>query len=250
MPDFHAMLRSIAFLESETKVYLVSIGLGPATAQTLVRRSGLSRPATNAAIDSLMSKGLMTSHRQGKRSLYSAESGARLLAYAESQSRAFGTKLKELSESLEDLEMLRKGERPTVKFFEGIEGLKAILLDIARSDASSTEEIANMDAIRKVLSETEIAPVQGILAKRKTKGRALLLGTVKKVRPGVEAKSLPSKEFGFYGDIVIYGDKVAMVTFKDKVVGAVIENGILADTLKALFALAWKGAGEYPKIKD
>lgn len=250
MLDYPALLKSLGLNDSETKIYLVSLELGPAPAQMLVKRGGFSRPSTYVAIESLVTKGLMSSQPMGKRHLYTAEPPDRLVAFAESQARAFTTKVQQMSEAVEGLRMMQHGERPTVKFYEGVEGLKAILHDLVTSNAEKLDEIANIDAMRQIFSIEELKPAQAILNKKKMKGRALLLGNVSFVRPGVEARLLPKNIFNFQGDILIYGDKIAMVTYTGKIIGAVIENNVLADTYRGLFDLAWKGAQDFPQPEN
>jgi sugar-specific transcriptional regulator TrmB len=248
MANYTPLLRSLGLNESEADIYLTGLEIGPSSAQTLVKRTGYSRPAAYDAIDALLEKGLLSSQKRGKRFLYAAEPPERLVAFAESQAKVFESRVKQAASAVEDLKMLQHGERPTVKFFEGIEGLKAILLDVVSSKPETTLEIANLDAVNTFLSVTERKAVQSILVKNKSKGRALLLGEVARVRPGVEARVLPKGTFDFYGDLLVYGDKISMVTFKDRIVGAVVENGILADTWRVLFDLAWKGASSFPKV--
>jgi sugar-specific transcriptional regulator TrmB len=242
MPDYLGLLRSVGLNESEANIYLTSLESGPAPAQVLVKKSGFSRPAAYQAIDLLMQKGLFSSVLRGKRHVYTAEPPERLVHYASSYVKKLETKVGEISEAVGDLKLLQHGERPLVKFYEGVQGLKTILQDIVDSKPASTEEIANLDAVKEIFSTAELRAIQNILVKQKAKGRALLMGEVSQTRKGTETRVLPKGFFPFYGDLVIYGDKLAMVSFKGKIIGVVIESKILADTHRALFELAWKGA--------
>lgn len=247
MPDYKSLLRSIGLNESEVAVYLTSLELGPAQAQLLVKRSGFSRPATYLAIEQLTKKGLLSSVLRGKRHLYAAEPPERLLNYGRARLDNMATKLTEVESVLEDLRLMQKGERPSAKFFEGPLGLRSILQDLVASKPESVDEICNIDSMRKLFSAKELEAAQNILDKHKARGRALFAGRISAVRKGVEARILP-KEFQFDGDILIYNNKIAMVSYKDKILGVVIENPILANTYRVLFELAWRGAREYPKF--
>ena len=247
MPDYKNLLRSIGLNESEAAVYLAALESGPAQPQALVKRSGFSRPATYLAIEQLVHKGLMSSVQKGKRFVYAAEPPERLVNFGRSQVNNLQIKVGEIERVIEDLHLMQRGERPSVKSFEGADGLKAILQDLVASKPESTEEIVNIDVLRKVFSNEELEAAQNILSKFKAKGRALLAGKVSAVRSGVQARLLP-EEFVFHGDILIFGNKIAMVSYKDKVMGVVIENAVLADTYRALFELAWRGAKEFPEF--
>lgn len=248
MTDFSSIIKTAGLSESEAKTYLASLQIGTAPANILVSRVKFSRPATYAAIEALIKKGLLSSQKRGKRRFYTAEPPERLVSYAESQAKLFNDKIKDLAALVQDLKYIQHGERPTVRFYEGLEGLKSILQEIVSDKPEVTLEIANMDAVSAVLSPTERQAVQKILIKNKSRGRAFLSGEVAKVRPGVKVRILPKDSFSFFGDLVIFGDKIAMVTFKDKIIGAVVENKILADTWRVLFELAWKGAADCKEV--
>jgi hypothetical protein len=50
------------------------------------------------------------------------------------------------------------------------------------------------------------------------------------------------KKFG--GDIFIYGNKVAFSTLHGKIITVIIESQEIADTVQALFDLAWGKEGK------
>lgn len=230
---------------SESKVYLAALTHGPSTVLDLAKRANLSRPATYDAIESLTKKGAVSSFLHGKRNRYTAESPERLLAFAESESRKMASTLREFADVVGDLKLLQGGERPTVKFFEGVEGLRAIAEDLITTNPDRTDEIANLDAVNEIFSGEELKRIRSVLVKLKARGRALLGGTAPTARPEVEARVLPP-EYKFYGDLVIYGNKVALITFKGKLIGVVVENQVIADTMRALFDVAWRSAKEFP----
>lgn len=246
MTDYVSLLRSIGLNESEAKVYLTNLELGPSPAHILVKRSGFSRPATYQAIDMLLEKGLMTSVLRGKRNVYIAESPDRLMGVGQLQVKNLQSKVDDLQSVLDSLKLMQRGDRPVMRFVEGLDGLKIILQDLADTRPESTMEITNVDALRKIFSVEELKSVQGILSDFKATGRALLAGDVQFVRKGVEARILKGNPFNFAGDFIAYGNKLAIVSYKEKLIGVVIESQVIADTFRVLFDLAWRGAEEFP----
>ncbi|MBP9864592.1 hypothetical protein KBC54_04050 [Patescibacteria group bacterium] len=244
MQDPIAALKAIDLNESEAKIYITSLEIGPSSPQRLVERSGFSRPATYLAIEQLVQKGLMTSTMSGKRQLYSAESPDRLTGYTKTFLQKMEAKAAHITEVVEALKLIQHRDRPQVKLYEGIQGIKAILQDLVDSKPDATEEIVNIDAVKKVFTTAELTAAQNILSKRKTKGRAIFYGEVSEVRSGIEARFLPANSFPFQGDLLLYGTKVAMVTYTDHVMGVVVENKAIADTYHTLFELAWKGCSK------
>jgi sugar-specific transcriptional regulator TrmB len=247
--DYVQLLKSIGLNESEAKVYITSLEIGAAPAHILVTRSGFSRPATYQAIDLLIEKGLLISVLRGKRNVYIAESPEKLASYGEIQLSNFEHRVNDLKRATEEMRLLQRGERPVVKFYEGLDGLKMILSDVGDTKPESTTEIVNVDALGKVFTKEELAGLQTYLSKLRSNGRALLAGDVRVVRKGVEARILPGKEYPFAGDFLAYGNKLAIVTYQGKLVGVVIESEVIADTFRTLFDFAWKGATEYPLMK-
>ncbi|MFA5130726.1 MAG: helix-turn-helix domain-containing protein [Patescibacteria group bacterium] len=249
MTDYVSLLRSIGLNESEAKVYLTNLEIGPAPAHILVKRSGFSRPATYQAIDILLEKGLITSVLRGKRNVYIAESPERLLNFGDVQVQHLQSQVNDLRSVIDTLKLMQRGDRPVMRFVEGLDGLKMILRDIADTQPESTTEITNVDALGKVFSIEELKEVQGTLSDLKIEGRALLAGKVGSIRKGVKARVLPGNIFNFSGDFIAYGNKLAIVSFTEKLIGVVIESQVIADTFRTLFNFAWVGAQDYPVIE-
>jgi hypothetical protein len=56
--------------------------------------------------------------------------------------------------------------------------------------------------------------------------------------------TVPSDQFPFQHEAMVYGDKFALVNYKkgEKLIGIVINHPQIAKTMRAWFELAWKGA--------
>jgi len=150
MADLKAIFNAIGFLKSETKTYLAGLELGPATVIDLSKKTGLSRQATYQAIKLLSERGILSSMQQGKKTYYVAESPKKLLSYAKRYEANVKERLKELEEAVPELSLLVGGEKPVVRLFEGKEGSRAILEDIALSKPKEVWEIGDLVAFRKV----------------------------------------------------------------------------------------------------
>lgn len=249
MIDYVQLLKSIGLNESEAKVYVTSLEIGPAPAHILVHRSGFSRPATYQAVDLLLEKGLLTSATRGKRKVYIAEPPEKLVQFGDSQIRNLQSKVDDIRRAADQLNMLQKGEKPVVTLYEGLDGLKRILTDIAETRPEETIEISNVDSLNSVFTTEELDSLQGYLSKLKSKGKSILLGEVSVVRKGAEVRLLPKGSYSFNGEILMYGNKLAISTYKGKMFGVVIESEEVVKTFKALFDIAWRNAEEYPLKK-
>ena len=244
MKDVSQILKSLGFLESEIKTYLAALKLGPSNVVDLTKEAGLSRQAIYTAIDALTERGIMSSAVIGKKRFYAAERPDKLLAYAKRREADIKENIGDLEKAVPELELQAGGEKPIVRVFEGKEGLKAIIDDIRLTDTKEMEEVADLDAMYKVLTTEDLANMRMELSRSSAKVAGLYSGLPQgtEVRPDLlNRQLLPEKYAGFKSNISVYGDKVALVTFEGKMYSTIIESKLLARTVKMLLDLARQG---------
>lgn len=252
--QWNKLLKSLGFTESESAIYLLSLEMGPASVQNLARKAHVSRVTTYAVIESLSSHGLMSSMQKGKKKLYASESPERLLSFVGGRVKTLEATFKEVEQLLPDLKLLQRGERPLVKFFEGKEGVAAFVTDVMQVKPATFDEFGDHDAIRSMVPVEELQPLWAWMDQSKVKTRFMYSGKkgndtrraaeytiTKHIEPGM----LP---FSFTGDVFIYGSRIALATFKSKMVVVIVESQELADTMRGLYEFAWIGMG--PKKKS
>lgn len=242
MKDISSLLQTLGLLESEVKTYEMALHLGPSTVLDLTKKTKLSRQATYVAINRLVDLGIMSSVLVGKKRFFAAEHPEKLLAYAKRHSAELSDRVKDLETMLPELALRMGGNRPIVRLFEGKEGLKAIIEDMRLADFDDIVEIADADALYRVLSPEELAPLRAELKKRRVKVKGLYTGTPKENNVGADRITLPAKYKDFKADIGIYGDRIELITFEGKMYAVIVENKALAQTLRILFELAFENA--------
>jgi sugar-specific transcriptional regulator TrmB len=245
LTEWHTLFRSLGFSDTETKVYLACLELGPAAAQEIAKAAKVSRVTTYGAIESLTERGLMSSFMKDKRKRFMVEPPERLISYAEGRIKHAEDAVKHAREAMDDLKLVQKGERPIVKIFEGKEALKTIQEDILATKPEMIDEIANLDEIEKIydrgkdlrpyfdLFDKANIPCRGIALKKKKVEFPQRKLTLKRI-------SLNPDEFNFKGDILLYGNKVAISAFRGKQFSLLIENKDISETFRALFNLIFK----------
>lgn len=242
MIQWKKVLSSLGFSESEANIYLTALELGPSTVQDLARRAKVSRVTTYAVIKSLSDLGLMSSLEKGKKKFFAAESPERLVSFVSGRVKNMEATLKEVESSMHELKLIQRGEKPVVKMFEGVEGIKAITDDILKTRPDTTFEIGNIQEMQKVLSAEMLKPFKESLEKQKVKTLGIYIADETfKPRPSTQVKYITTKEPPFTGDLIVYSDKIALSTFLGKHISVLIENRELAETMKEVFKLAWKG---------
>jgi sugar-specific transcriptional regulator TrmB len=242
MKDISPILKSLGFLDSEIKTYMAALQNGPGTVLDITKKTKLSRQATYTAIESLIVRGIMSTALVGKKRFYASERPDKLLAYARRHEEEVAEMVKDLSAAVPELELVAGGEKLMVRSFEGREGLKAFIDDVRITKPKDVYEIADLKAVSSIFNKDDLKPVQDELIKLGTKRHFIYSGD-----PFIE-KSAPNRYFlppevnGFKTDLIIYGDKIAFVTFEGKINTVIVESAALARTIKIVFNMALEEA--------
>ncbi len=247
MKDISPILQSLGLLDSDIRTYLTALENGPGTVLEIAKKTKLSRQATYVAIESLTERGLMSSVLRGKKRLYAAEPPDKLLAYAKRRDAQMHEKVLDLEAALPDLRLRIGGERPVVRVLEGKEGVHAIIEDMRTRDFRDSAEISDLEALYKVLSPEDLQSMRNELKRRGVKVRGLYAGVPGPKTADTLRVFLPDNVAGFKTNIGVYGDKIEMQSFEGKMYSVSIDSKLLADTLRILFDLAFKGAKDFKK---
>lgn len=248
------ILKKLGLSEKETKVYLAALELGPETARNIARSAELTRTTAYIHIKSLMRRGLVSSGMRDKKTIFSAEPPENLSVLLEIRKKETKQLTAEIQKAMPKLRLLFETteERPRMRFFEGKEGLKAIVNDFMKSKFPSVEEFTSID------DAYAFSPPQrnGYREKIKRKFRKIPMRTIYTSTHGQllkpkeklkERRYVPREKFPFTGSATVYGNKISLISQKRTVMGVIIESKEIADTLRAMFNLAWSQAGNDKK---
>ncbi len=245
-------LEKLGLTEKEALVYLASLELGPAPVQNIARKAEVNRATTYVMIELLTLKGLMSSFDKGKKTMYTAEKPERLHRIVHHERAAVDEKETTIKKILPDLEavLAASGERPKVSFYEGEDGLEAMRETMFESRLEGVEDFVSYDDLRQHLTDESWAKHGERLAKKKIQGRTIY--TAEKVATISELtqahwkfRRIPKEKFPMHGELTVYGNKIAMVALKGKLIGVIIESKEMALMLRSMFDLAWKQAETY-----
>ncbi len=230
-------LRSMGFSESEAQVYLSALELGASTVQVLAKKAKVSRVTTYAVIESLTRVGLMSSVEKGKKKLFQAESPERLSSFVHARVKQMEATLREVEASVHELKLVQRGEKPVVKMFEGPEAMKAIQEDVLRSKTPYIDEFGNLDELLKYIPRSTLQSFGDMIRKFSPKMRTFLFAKEQEIKPvtqTVEVFRLPDT-MRFSGHVFVYGNRVALSTYKGKQISVIIESIDLVETMRAMF---------------
>ncbi len=244
-------LEQFGLSEKEAMVYLAALELGSDTVQQISKKAKLKRPTTYVIINSLIEKGLISSYYEGKKQYFVAENPERLSKFLESQKRKLEEKKQDLEKLLPELKSFfnRAKEKPTVRFYEGKEGLLTMSEELLESKEKEALMIYSYDLVQKVFKESERDPARQKRKEKDIKVKSIYTSKEKRL-PDTEysiRKKIPANKFPITCDIAIFGNKVRIASLKDKLSGIIIKDKNIAETLRSLFSLAWEATEKYEK---
>ncbi len=247
-------LQKLGLSDKEALVYLASLELGPSPVQVIARKAEVNRATTYVMVEALLRKGLMSTFEKGKKVMYTAEKPERLHRIIHNERIALDEKEQVIKHLLPDLEAISSssGERPKVSFYENEEGLEAMREVLFDSSVAVIEDFISFDDLRHLLPKENWKRHNERLAKRKIKGRTIYTSENHE-QPSETTKHLwefrriPKEKFPMHGELTVFGNKVAMIALKGKLVGVIIESKEMATMVKSMFDLAWLQASIFPQ---
>ena len=113
-------------------------------------------------------------------------------------------------------------DAPGVRILEGVEGYKELLAD----------QISENKAINKIISpnHTKFKELADMTEAHYTRVKALGIPLVLATHPAITT------------DVALYGDKIALTTYKDTPITLIVENAAINKTLWILFEYMWSVA--------
>ena len=229
------ILQKLGLTESESKVYLALLELGPSLAGSISRKTGIHRRNVYDITERLIEKGLIGYILKNNRRLFEAANPERL-------KEILDEKQKELQENLGDLMFLYKKtkEKQETNFYKGIEGLKTVFQDQLEIEGKD-REILILGASQ---SAFEILPFyfkwyDKDRVEKRIKVRIIASEKLSKKIPLSEIRYLPQKYANPLA-INIYKNKVAIILWKKEPISIVIKEKEIADSYKKYFELMWR----------
>lgn len=222
-------IREVGLELKEAKIYLAVLELGKATITDIAKKSKVKRTTAYEYLNSLVEAGLLGKAVKGKRIFYVAEDPKKLISILENKKKKVATALPALQEIFS-----ASFSKPKVRFYEGIEGMKNIYNEMTKTSqiiygAFSADRYfgvfreednenffqnirENGGQIKDLIEDTPL-------------GRSHAKGNFYK---DIGSSKILPKNFKLSVDLIIAGDKVAMISLVN-LVGVIIENPEIAE---------------------
>ncbi len=234
-------LTGIGLNEKEAKVYLSCIEHGAAPVSTLATSADINRVTTYDILEKLRKRGLISHFTQRKTRYFNAVAPEVLIDEYEKRTS-------DLRRSLPAFKrLIGETVHPRIRYFEGIEGIKTIYADTLTSK-SEILNFSNSHEIRAKWPTYDKEYVQKRAAKKiflreicpQDLEGEIVHKTDKKYHR--KTKLIPFDKFPFTNEINIYDDKVSIISFKDELIGMIIESVEISNSQRAIFNLCWNFA--------
>lgn len=214
-----------------------------------MQKSGLKRPTVYKILGTLIEKGLAEQDESGPIIQFSSKHPYAIKEFIDNKIRSIKSADNELDAALPGLISTynAKSSKPGVRYLEGTEGFKKIYEDIldTKQDVlifTSPQDTTNpeIDAIidtnikkqKKLGIKTRAFVNPEFIDSQKTLSQLL--------ENNIEPHVVPNQALALPSQILIYGDKVAIVSLKGEIISTLIDNKNIGQSLKMIFEYTWK----------
>lgn len=236
-------LQDTGLSKEETNVYLAGLELGESSVQNIAKKAGIKRPTAYIIIDSLISKSLFYQTFKGKKRYFGAQNPKDLENGLKQKAFELARIMPELNSIYNTSEV-----KPKVRYYEGVAGAITVYNDTVDSSEEGGEvlEITGIKNIFEIFPK-EYAPeyyTKRIRKNIKAKVIAVDSEESREWQKNAEEEMreiflIPENEHNFLGDMIIFGSKVALISYKENFMAIVIESKEIVNMFKFTFYLSW-----------
>lgn len=247
--EIQTLLRNFGLSDKETSVYLALVELGSSSVRVIADKSSVNRGTTYDILRSLINMGLVTYYHKQTKQFFVAEPPEKLLRALEDREENLALVKKEIRASLPQLQTIfeRSGNRPTVKFYEGNQGMKQILYDILETMNNYQDKTYFVYSSGTARDRKHLYAAMGDFNQKRTDKkiavRVVSLGEKGGVFGLDERRQMPVT----CGHLkmtheLIYGGKIAHIGTNEagNSIGVVVENESIYQMQKQIFDFTWQ----------
>ncbi len=237
-------LRKFGLSQSEAKVYLTLLELGGSLAGEISKKSNVNRSNCYDALQRLIEKGLVSFVIKANRKYFQAETPEKFLEIIKEKERELKEKEQEIKEILPELIEKSKAskENPEATIYKGRKGVKSIFEDILRYKEFLV--FGSSGKFKETLGPF-FSLFQKIIRQNGIKCRLLVSEKVRDsdIVSHAETRFLP-ENYITLSSTLVYGDKVAVISWTENPVGFVLKDKQVADSYRTYFNFMWKIANK------
>jgi sugar-specific transcriptional regulator TrmB len=246
---FEGDLQKIGLTSGESRVYLALIFLGPGKIGPIVQRSRVSYSKIYSVLDRLVRKGLVSFIYKQRTRYFQAVDPSRLIEYVKRQEAEIGNRKKILSEIIPNLNKSLKSVENILEaeIFVGQKGLMAafdsLLCSAKRNEVMRffyKYDIVTVAVSRSFFTRANFFDkINFYFKKMHIRWRGIVSNEKKrsKIPPHTSQRYV---DFPILGNVDIIGDKILLISWKEKPLGILIHSQEIAENFKDYFDNIWK----------
>ncbi len=231
-----SVLYELGFTDAEGKVYTTLLKMGTVKVGKLMEKTGLQSSSTHNALQSLVNKGFVSFFKKNKVKVYRAAPPTYLLEYYSDKKKKIERTISELTEMPKETE-----EKEEIELFEDVRGVSTLLYKLIE-DAKPGEEYFFFAVDVTGLNEEIQKFFRKYDAKRRAKGLITKGIARKELKQLFEKRTYLQMKYVDYpipSNISLCKDKMAMITWKDKPRGILIQSKQLVKSQLSFFKEIW-----------
>lgn len=253
-----SQIEDLGLSNKEARVYVANLVLGPAGVQQIADTSGIKRVTTYVILESLVGLGLVSQTSKAKKTYFNAEAPENLVRLLDKKEQSLQEQKHQLEDLLPRLTSLKTLPRDVanVKFYDSAEGIRTIhktfYSELQKAKQDVAYGISNTDHVRAFFPEIVSNQANPDRIKTGIKSRLLYTSSDGPIYHGTDdtkmrqSRFIPYDKYSFSSDISITGERVVLLSLTgNHPTGIVIHSKELAQTMVAVFELAWIGAEKY-----
>lgn len=245
LPAVQKALRSIGLNEGEVSVLGVLLEGGPMLAARVAKKAALNRTTTYGLLKELVGKGLVTKETRRGADVFISIDPSLLPALVARRREELLAQEEALMEAIPQLTLLRQKATslPSVRFFEGIEGVKQAYEDTlvnnrnkALYDITGTDAVykkMGMEWLRYYWGKRSRLGIRCTVVAPDTQWSSVMKGEDKEY---LRTTKVVSGLAAFEAEVDIYDDKVGFFSFsQENPIAVIIEDDTIQRTMKSIF---------------
>jgi len=239
-------LEQLGLSSKEAKLYLAGLELGKAKASDLANYTGINRGTVYDIAKSLFRHGLMGTVQKGRITYFIAHSPENFVGQ-------MNEKIKKAQALLPEIEavMRNKYHRPKLRFYEGIDGIKAIYKETLKCQSkqmlqfvsvrdvldSVGKEFAMDYVVRRVRRHIDLRAINALTGEIDDKKEGYSSHTDPKL---LRQSRIAPEGISFPSIMMVYDDNVALISTKKENFGFIMESKEFAAMMGSLFEMLWQ----------
>lgn len=236
-------LETIGFSKKKAKIYLAVLELGEASVIEIGKKAELKRTTVYNILPELITEGLVKKSAKGKKKFFFIEDPVSLKTNLEEKMNAFEKSLPELKAMQTIIPY-----KPRITFYEGLNGAKDLYRDtldsllpgdtiLSFTGLTDFYELIPKDFSQWYIKERVKRKIRIKIITQKSKAAdEWQKNAARELR---EIKIVNNSNFKFDGDTEIYGNKIALISYKENFMGVIIESKEISQMQRTAFDIMW-----------